>query len=170
MKLLNSSDIVEEVRRLSGLTQSELALRAGTSQAAVARYESGVSNPSTATLQRLTRAAGFEVRVQLVPVKASNLRSKRATKLRKQRGEINNLLFSVGASNPRIFGSVARGEDTESSDIDLLVDFDVAQGLLPIIELNSKLSKLLGERVEVSPIDVLKPSVLESALSEAVPL
>ncbi len=170
MKTLNSSQIVEEVRRLSGLTQTELALRAGTSQAAVARYESGVSNPSTATLQRLTRAAGFEVRIHLVPVKASNLNSERAMKLRKQRGEINNLLSSVGASNPRIFGSVARGEDTELSDIDLLVDFDVTLGLVPIVELNFKLSKLLGERVEVSPVAVLKSSVLESALSEAVPL
>jgi predicted nucleotidyltransferase/DNA-binding XRE family transcriptional regulator len=170
MNALNSSEIVGEIRRLSGLTQSELALRAGTSQAAVARYESGVSNPSTATLQRLTRAAGFEVRIQLVPVKSSNLRSNRALKLRRKRGEINALIFSAGASNPRIFGSVARGEDTESSDIDLLVDFDVTQGLLPIMELNSKLSKLLGERVEVSPTALLKPSVLESALSEAVPL
>jgi len=170
MKTLDSSQIVVEVRRLSGLTQSELALRAGTSQAAVARFETGVSNPSTATLQRLTRAAGFEVKIQLVPVKASNLNSERAVKLRKQRGEINNLLATIGASNPRIFGSVARGEDSESSDIDLLVDFDVNRGLLPIIDLNLKLSKLLGERVEVSPATMLKASVLESALSEAVPL
>ena len=80
MKILDSSQIIEEVRRLAGLTQSELALRAGTSQAAVARYENGISNPSTATLQRLTRAAGYEVRVQIVPVKASNLNSKRAAK------------------------------------------------------------------------------------------
>ena len=151
MKILDSSQIIVEVRRLAGLTQSELALRAGTSQAAVARYENGISNPSTATLQRLTRAAGYEVRVQIVPVKASNLNSKRAAKLRKKRGEINSLLARAGASNPRIFGSVARGEDAELSDIDLLVDFDTSRGLLPIIELNSKLSKLLGERVEVSP-------------------
>jgi len=170
MKILDSSQIIEEVRRLAGLTQSELALRAGTSQAAVARYENGISNPSTATLQRLTRAAGYEVRVQIVPVKASNLNSKRAAKLRKKRGEINSLLARAGASNPRIFGSVARGEDAELSDIDLLVDFDTSRGLLPIIELNSKLSKLLGERVEVSPADALKRSILENALAEAVPL
>ena len=170
MKILDSSQIIEEVRRLAGLTQSELALRAGTSQAAVARYENGISNPSTATLQRLTRAAGYEVRVQIVPVKASNLNSKRAAKLRKKRGEINYLLARAGASNPRIFGSVARGEDAELSDIDLLVDFDTSRGLLPIIELNSKLSKLLGERVEVSPAGALKSSILENALSEAVPL
>lgn len=170
MKILDSSQIIVEVRRLAGLTQSELALRAGTSQAAVARYENGISNPSTATLQRLTRAAGYEVRVQIVPVKASNLNSKRAAKLRKKRGEINSLLARAGASNPRIFGSVARGEDAELSDIDLLVDFDTSRGLLPIIELNSKLSKLLGERVEVSPAGALKSSILENALSEAVPL
>ena len=170
MKILDSSQIIEVVRRLAGLTQSELALRAGTSQAAVARYENGISNPSTATLQRLTRAAGYEVRVQIVPVKASNLNSKRAAKLRKKRGEINSLLARAGASNPRIFGSVARGEDAELSDIDLLVDFDTSRGLLPIIELNSKLSKLLGERVEVSPAGALKSSILENALSEAVPL
>ena len=155
---------------MAGLTQAQLARRSGTSQAASARYESGDSNPSTATLQRITRAAGFEVQLKLVAVKASDLSSNRAAKLRKQRGKINSLLSEAGASNPRIFGSVARGEDNQSSDIDLLVDFDVKLGLLPIIELNQKLSELLGERVEVSPVQVLKHSVLESALSEAVPL
>jgi predicted nucleotidyltransferase/DNA-binding XRE family transcriptional regulator len=170
MEILNSSNIVSEVRRLAGLSQVELAARAGTSQAAVARYESGTSNPSTATLQRITRAAGFEVQVKLVRVPASNLGTSRAIKLRRKRGEINSLLARAGASNPRIFGSVARGEDTATSDVDLLVDFDLAQGLLPILDLNKKLSKLLGEKVEVSPVGILKASVLESALSEAVPL
>ena len=60
--------------------------------------------------------------------------------------------------------------DSDASDIDLLVDFDILNGLIPILELNKKLSKLLGEKVEVSPSSVLKPSILESALSEAVPL
>ncbi len=170
MRTLDSAAIIDEVRRMAGLTQAQLARRSGTSQAAIARYESGDSNPSTATLQRITRAAGFEVQLNLVAVKASDLSSKRAAKLRKQRGKINSLLSEAGASNPRIFGSVARGEDNQSSDIDLLVDFDVNLGLLPIIELNQKLSELLGERVEVSPVQVLKHSVLESALSEAVPL
>ena len=170
MRTLDSAAIIDEVRRMAGLTQAQLARRSGTSQAAIARYESGDSNPSTATLQRITRAAGFEVQLNLVAVKASDLSSKRAAKLRKQRGKINSLLSEAGASNPRIFGSVARGEDNQSSDIDLLVDFDVKLGLLPIIELNQKLSELLGERVEVSPVQVLKHSVLESALSEAVPL
>ncbi len=75
-----------------------------------------------------------------------------------------------GATNVRLFGSVARGEDTKDSDIDLLVDFDLAQGLLPILKLNADLSRLLGERVEVAPVGALKQAVLKSALSEAVPL
>ncbi len=170
MKILDSSAIIDEARRLSGLTQTELAQRAGTSQSAVARYENGTASPSTATLQRLTRAAGFEVRMKLVAVSPSDLSSKRAGKLRKKRGEINLLLSKVGATNPRIFGSVARGDDNDSSDIDLLVDIDLTHGLIPILELNEKLSKLLGERVEVSPASLLKSSVLENALREAVPL
>ena len=170
MEPLNSATLISEVRERAGLTQAQMAKRAGTSQAAVARYETGVSNPSTATLQRLTRAAGFEVHVQLVQVKQSNLSSLRAKKLRQNRGAINVLLSKAGASNPRIFGSVARGEDDQSSDIDLLVDFDITRGLIPIIRLNENLSQLLEEKVEVSPLKMLKPSVLETALLDAVPL
>ncbi len=170
MRTLDSAAIINEVRQIAGLTQAQLARRSGTSQAAIARYESGDSNPSTATLQRITRAAGFEVQLNLVPVKASDLSSKRAAKLRKERGKINSLLADAGASNPRIFGSVARGEDNQLSDIDLLVDFDVDRGLLPIMKLNNELSRLLSERVEVSPARALKKSILENALGEAVPL
>lgn len=90
--------------------------------------------------------------------------------MRKSRGEIKSLLEQVGARNPRIFGSVARGDDNAQSDIDLLVDFDIEQGLLPIAQLNRKLSKLLGEKVEVSPVEILKKDVLRRALQDAVPL
>lgn len=72
----------------------------------------------------------------------------------------------------RLFGSVARGEDTENSDIDFLVDFDLSSGLLPILRLNEELAELLGDRVEVAPVGVLKEKeeVLKRALEEAVPL
>jgi len=70
----------------------------------------------------------------------------------------------------RLFGSVARGDDDESSDIDLLVDFDIARGLLPIVELSTKLTALLGEQVDVAPVAMLHPRVAANALAEAVPL
>jgi hypothetical protein len=83
---------------------------------------------------------------------------------------IKFIMGKFGASNVRLFGSVARGQDTKASDIDFLVDFDLSRGLLQIIKLNKELSQLLGERVDVAPMGALKPEVLANALSEAVPL
>jgi transcriptional regulator with XRE-family HTH domain len=59
--------ILSEARRRAGLTQRELAARAGTSQAAIARIERGRTSPSLDTLERLVRACGFDLRVQLAP-------------------------------------------------------------------------------------------------------
>ncbi len=65
--------LIAQARRRSKLTQVELATRAGTSQAAVARYERGQSLPSLDTLDRLVRACGFELRIHLSP-SASDVR------------------------------------------------------------------------------------------------
>lgn len=56
----------------AGLTQQELAERARTSQPAVARLEQGRVSPTFATLERLVAAAGFQVRLDLVPVAATD--------------------------------------------------------------------------------------------------
>ena len=60
--------LVQEARRRAGLTQRELAERAGTSQAAIARIERGRQEPSLETLQKILRAAGLELRIELAPV------------------------------------------------------------------------------------------------------
>ena len=62
MKLVQ---LLREARRRAGLTQAELAKRAGVPQSTVGRIESGVRVPSTELLERLIRAAGFEIRVAL---------------------------------------------------------------------------------------------------------
>jgi transcriptional regulator with XRE-family HTH domain len=59
--------LVAAARRQAGLTQQELAQRAGTSQPAVARIERGGGNPSLATVRRLVNAAGFDLRLELAP-------------------------------------------------------------------------------------------------------
>lgn len=59
--------IVREARARAGLTQRELARRAGKAQSEIARIEAGRQEPTFATLERLVRAAGFDLRVQLVP-------------------------------------------------------------------------------------------------------
>jgi transcriptional regulator with XRE-family HTH domain len=59
--------ILTEARSRSGLTQRELARRARTSQAAIARYERGRAIPSLSVLNRIARACGFDLRVDLAP-------------------------------------------------------------------------------------------------------
>lgn len=57
--------LVREARRRAGLTQAELARRAGTSQPAIARYERARSVPDLPTLHRIAEACGFELRLEL---------------------------------------------------------------------------------------------------------
>ena len=57
--------LLRTARGRAGLTQRELARRAGTSQSVVARIEQGQTDPSTANLARLLAAAGFELRADL---------------------------------------------------------------------------------------------------------
>lgn len=57
--------LVREARKRAGLTQIELAKRAGVPQSTVARVESGTRTPSTDLVERLVRAAGYEIRVGL---------------------------------------------------------------------------------------------------------
>jgi transcriptional regulator with XRE-family HTH domain len=59
---------VRELRKGAGLSQRALALRAGTSQPAVARYERGTATPSWETLQRLAAACGQQLRLSTEPV------------------------------------------------------------------------------------------------------
>ena len=70
----------------------------------------------------------------------------------------------------RVFGSVARGEDGPSSDIDLLVDLAADADLFDIAGLNVELQRLLGHPVDVVPARMLKPRVASSALSDALRL
>jgi transcriptional regulator with XRE-family HTH domain len=62
-----SRHLIRMARRQAGLTQTELAKRAGTSQAAVSAYESGRRSPSVDTLVRILTATGLELRMRLAP-------------------------------------------------------------------------------------------------------
>jgi predicted nucleotidyltransferase len=88
----------------------------------------------------------------------------------KNRGEVLRLAQGCGASNVRVFGSVARGEDDQSSDIDLLVDFPPGTSLLTVIGLENALRDLLGVPVDVGPADALRDDMRERVLTEARPL
>jgi transcriptional regulator with XRE-family HTH domain len=65
-KELNVAELLREARKRAELTQRELANRSGKAQSAIARIESGKSIPTTATLNHLISAAGFEVQDELI--------------------------------------------------------------------------------------------------------
>lgn len=67
------ADLVREARRRAGLTQRELAERAGTTQSAVARLESGRTSPSFDAVVRFVRLCGFRLHVSLDPYDDSDI-------------------------------------------------------------------------------------------------
>ncbi|WP_416670063.1 nucleotidyltransferase family protein [Egbenema bharatensis] len=69
-----------------------------------------------------------------------------------------------------IFGSYVRGEQTEDSDVDVLVEFDPTFrfGLFTFCELEKQLSEVLGKKVDLVMKDALKPHIGERILQEVV--
>lgn len=69
--------------------------------------------------------------------------------LKEKREEILRICAKYGARNVRVFGSVARGEGGEDSDLDLLVEFEPGRSLLDHAGLVVELEELLGCKVDV---------------------
>jgi hypothetical protein len=94
--------------------------------------------------------------------------------LRARRKAILSLLAERGGRDVRLFGSLARGDEDDQSDIDLLIELpDVdspAAELLAALGLSEELSQLVGARVEVVTARTLREEVRDAALAEAVPL
>jgi predicted nucleotidyltransferase len=86
------------------------------------------------------------------------------------RESIRRLVHQYHADSPRVFGSVARGEDEPGSDLDLLVDFTDEASLLDEVGLRLALSDLLRIDVDVVASDSLKGSMRSRVLGEAVPV
>jgi uncharacterized protein len=160
------AELIRDARADAGITQSELARRAGTSQPTVAHYEAGRVEPSLSTLTRLLRACGYEIEMTARPG-APALPSQR---LHRHRRAVLNACSRAGFGNVRVFGSIARHQDTIGSDVDLLVDLLGDATLLEIAALREELAVLLDAPVDIATPELLKPGVLRSALSEAVPL
>lgn len=75
-----------------------------------------------------------------------------------------------GASDVKLFGSVARGEADESSDIDILVSFEADRSLLDHIALQQDLEDLLGAKVDVVSRGGLSHYIRDAVLREAIPV
>ena len=85
-----------------------------------------------------------------------------------KKDEILRVAESYGARNVRLFGSVARGEDSPQSDIDFLVSLDNGRSLLDHAGLMLALQELLERPVDVATERGLKPKFRERILKEAI--
>lgn len=136
------------------MSQAELARAARVPQPNISAYENGRRQPSAEVRDRIRRAL----------VGTLNERPFR------HRDEIHRIVAEHHATAPRVFGSVARGEETATSDIDLLVDFTPEAGLLDEIGLRLALTDLLHVEVDVVASDTLRGEFRERVLREAVAL
>jgi len=90
--------------------------------------------------------------------------------LRQRKDQILALASLHGAHNVRVFGSVARGDAAEGSDLDLVVDFDMGRSLMDHGELIMDLEEVLGCRVDVVSARGLRDRFRDRVFADAVVL
>ena len=90
--------------------------------------------------------------------------------LRSKREEIMAIAAKHGASNIRIFGSVARGEAINTSDLDLLIDLEPERSLFSLIALKQELEEVLDLQIDLAEPHSLHQLVRDRVLQEAVKL
>ncbi len=88
--------------------------------------------------------------------------------LENHRAELRELAARYGVLRPRVFGSVLTGDDTESSDLDLLVDPTAGTSLFTMAKLQAEAERILGVRVDVLTQKSLPAIFREQVLREAV--
>ena len=90
--------------------------------------------------------------------------------LAKHRDEVLEIIAKYPVSNPRVFGSVARGEDVEGSDIDIVIDPAPNLSYFDLAALESELQALLGHPLDIGIYRSLKPDVLPRVAQDVRPL
>lgn len=166
MTSVTAAELIREARTAAGLTQAQFAERAGITQSVVSAYENGRREPAFSTLRRLVAAAGCTLEATVAPAKGGRL----LDAVRAHAAELRDKLTPLGAVDIRVFGSVARGEETTTSDIDLLVDLAEGVGLFAVLEMQSAAEATLGRPVDIVPASGLKPDTVDRVMREAVPL
>ena len=161
-----------QARKRAGLSQVDLAGRAGVTQSVISAYESGRRRPlPLPVLARLIDAAGFDMTLGLrrQPGRLRQLSGPVGRRVRRHREDLVAAAAAHGVANLRVFGSVARGEDRPDSDVDLLADFPPGLSLFGLGRLEADLEGILGTRVNLIHAD-LKPGVRERVESDLIAL
>lgn len=171
-------DLIRDARLAAGLTQLELAERAGTSQPALTRYERGAVLPTLPTLERVLSACGRRLLISAAtasgpPTRGISVRSQlggRATALRRRRARVLEVARARGVRKVRAFGSLARDQEHPGSDIDLLIELEPGRTLLDLAAFRREVQTILGVPIDVATPDMLKERIRAEVLSEALPL
>jgi hypothetical protein len=119
-----------------------------------AQHDTSISELVRQHLSQLTGGANNEI----------------AALLAANRQRIETLAKKRGLRNLRVFGSVARGEADDASDVDLLAEPSKGTSLVDLIGFQRELQELLGRKVDVVTPAGLPPEVRRRALAEATPL
>jgi uncharacterized protein len=86
------------------------------------------------------------------------------------REEIRRIVLENRSTNPRVFGSVLHGDDTEASDLDLLIDPTPDTSLMDLARIQNRLQDLLGISIDVLTPKFLPESYRGRVISEAKPV
>jgi uncharacterized protein len=164
--------LLRRARLDAGLSQAELAGRAGVTQSVISAYESGHRQPALPTLAALIEAAGYELALEVRPQprRLSRLSGPVGQRVRRRRRVLTAAAAAHGVTNLRVFGSVARGTDHADSDLDLLADLPPDMGLLGLGRVQADLEAIIGSKVDLVPAGDLKPAVRAQATRDLVPL
>jgi predicted nucleotidyltransferase len=95
---------------------------------------------------------------------------KPSTALHAHRAAIRHIVASHRGSNARVFGSVVHGDDTEQSDLDILIDPTEDTTLMDVAGIQVELERLLGVAVDVLTPRALPAKFRGIVLAEAVPV
>lgn len=93
-----------------------------------------------------------------------------STALNTSREQIRAIVLAHHTTNARVFGSVIQDEDTESSDLDLLVEPTPANSLIDIGAIQLELKALLGINVDVVTLNASSDSFLDQIVNESIPV
>jgi uncharacterized protein len=171
-ELPSAGVLLRRARKEAGMSQEELARRAGVTQSVISAYESGRRQPAIPALAALVDAAGYELVLGLrrQPRPLSRLSGPVGRRVRRRRHDMIAAAAAHGVRNLRVFGSVARGQDRPDSDVDLLADLPPGLSLFGLARVQADLEAITGTPVDLVPAQDLKPGVHARVEQELVAL
>lgn len=154
MHRARAGQLIRAARLDNSMTQSQLAQAAGIHQPSLAAYELARRTPRPETLRAILKAA----------------KTRPSIPLQLFADDILAAATGRGLSNVRVFGSTIRGEDTESSDIDLLVSVSADSSLFDLAGFSLDVERITGFRADVIADSAALGGYLAHVREEAIAL